>query len=84
MNEEWGVYNVDNDTAKAMMDLLVDNKSEECHSTRNFGFICPLIKHELESLTVYKYLETNIPADKLSIFQAKYPILFDALQANLD
>ena len=31
VNEGWGVYNANNDTDKAMMDLLVDNQSDVCH-----------------------------------------------------
>ena len=31
LNEGWEEYNVDNDTDKAMMDLLVNNKNDVCH-----------------------------------------------------
>ena len=55
LNEEWGVYNANNDTDKAMMDLLVDNKNDVCHFFRQFGFSCACIENDLKNLTLYNY-----------------------------
>ena len=48
LNERWEEYNANNDTDKAMMDLLVNNKNDACYFFRKFGFNCPCIENYLQ------------------------------------